>query len=52
MKYQFGRGVKKAVVAGILFAIPFFITNFPELTNLTIGAVLTLIANFIKVKYL
>lgn len=52
MQYKFSKGLKKAVVAGILFAIPFFITNFPEIANLSIGAVLVLIANWIKVKYL
>lgn len=49
--YSFVKGLVKGIVAFILFAAPFFITNYPELANLTIGAVLTILVNFLKVKY-
>jgi hypothetical protein len=52
MKYNFLKGLKKAVVAVVLFGVPLFITQFPEWANLTIGGVLVLAANWIKVKFL
>ncbi len=49
-KYSFTKGLKKGAISIILFAIPFFITSFPEIANLTIGGILMLGLNFIKVK--
>ena len=51
MKYSFLKGLKKALIAGVLFAVPFFVTNFPEYANLSIGAALNLGLNFLKVRY-
>lgn len=52
MKYSLLKGLQKALFGGVLFAIPFFVTNFPELANLSIGSVLLLGANYLKVKYI
>jgi len=52
MKYSFTKGLLKAVVSFVLFAIPFFVTSYPELANLSIGSALVLVANYIKVKHL
>ena len=49
--YSLLKGLKKALIAGVLFAVPFFVTNFPEVANLTIGATLNLGLNFLKVRY-
>ena len=48
--YSFSKGLGKAVISAVLFAIPIFITSFPDWANLTIGGGLMLIYNFIKVK--
>lgn len=52
IKYSFGKGLKKGIITFVLFAIPVVINAFPELANLTIGAVLVIIVNYLKVKYL
>ena len=51
-QYNFWKGVEKGFISLILFAIPFAINQFPDVANLTIGAVLTVVLNFLKVKYL
>lgn len=48
-KYSITKGFTKAVVSFVIFAVPFFITSFPEVTNLTIGALMVLIVNALKV---
>lgn len=48
-KYSFTKGLVKGVTSFVLFAIPFFITSFPEVANLTIGAVAVIVLNAIKV---
>lgn len=50
MQYKFSKGLKKGFFALVIFAIPFLITNFPEIANLTLGAVGLMIVNFIKIK--
>lgn len=52
MKYSITKGLFKAVVSIVLFAIPVFINQFSEVANLTIGGALMLLYNFIKVKYI
>lgn len=47
-KYSFKKGFLKGLTTFVLFAIPFFITNFPEVANLTIGAVAVIALNAIK----
>jgi len=49
-KYSFLKGLWKAIISVILFAIPVFLTSFPEIANLTIGGVLVILVNFIKFK--
>jgi len=49
-KYSFKKGILKAVISLVLFAIPFMISNFPDIANLTIGSVLMLVYNWIKVS--
>ena len=36
------------VVIGLLFAIPVFLLREPQVANLTIGAVLTMLYNWLK----
>lgn len=50
MQYKFSKGLVKGIVSAIIFAIPVFITAFPEWANLSIGGALVLLVNFIKVK--
>lgn len=50
MKYSIGKGIKKGVISGILFAIPIFIAAYPDWANLSIGSALVLLVNFLKVK--
>ena len=54
MKYSFKKGLGKVIKYFILFVIPFavnaFIVEFPDIAQLSVGAVLVGIANFLKVK--
>ena len=50
-QYSFGKGLWKAVINVILFAIPIFLTSFPQWADLTLGGVLVLLMNFVKVRY-
>jgi len=49
-KYNFGKGLRKGIIGFVLFAIPFLITSFPEVANLTIGGLLLMLLNYFKVK--
>ncbi len=51
MTYSFPKGLGKGIVAFIVFAAPVFLTHFPEYVNLSIGAVLTILVNYLKLKY-
>lgn len=51
MKYSFLKGLGKAALQLFLFAVPFFITHFPAVANLSIGAVLSLLVNYLKIRY-
>jgi len=54
MTYSFLKGLGKSALSFLVFLAPFiltsFIDNFPAIANLTIGAVLTLLVNYLKVK--
>ena len=51
MKYSLSKGLAKSLVQFALFSFPFIATLLPEVwMNLTVGAILTLIHNFLKVK--
>jgi len=54
MNYSFAKTLRKGIWAFILFAIPQLISMFviamPEYASLTIGGVLMMISNFLKVK--
>ena len=50
-KYSFKKGLSKGLLAFALFAVPFFITNFPDIANVTIGGLLVILANWIKFTY-
>jgi len=52
MNYSFTKGLTKGVVSAVLFAIPFFVSSFPDVANLTIGGALVIFTNYLKVKYL
>lgn len=53
-KYSFKIGLMKGLKFFAIFALPVivtgFIENFPNWANLTIGGILVMIVNFIKVK--
>ena len=52
-KFSHVKGVKKAVIAGVIFGIPVLLQILPsDFLNLTVGAVLAYILNYAKVKYL
>jgi len=51
MTYSFLKGLGKTAIAFLLFLLPFMLTQFPDIANLTIGAGLTLLLNFLKVKF-
>ena len=51
MEYSFQKGLGKGVVSLIIFAIPFLLTSFPEVANLTIGGLGVILVNFLKVRY-
>jgi uncharacterized membrane-anchored protein len=52
--YSFKKTLKKGVKYFVIFVLPFlvtgFIENFPSIANLTIGAVLLLIVDYLKHK--
>lgn len=51
-KYSFWKGFKKAVLNVILVGAPLVVSVLPaEWMNLTIGGVLVLLVNFLKVRY-
>ena len=50
-KYSFAKGLGKGILSIIVFAVPIVINAFPEWANLTIGGLLTIAVNFIKVNY-
>lgn len=50
MTYSFKKGLIKGITAVVCFGVPFLLTQFPEVANLTIGAVALMLVNFIKVK--
>ena len=49
MKYSFERGLLKGLTAIVCFGVPFLLTQFPEVANLTIGAVALMLINYLKV---
>lgn len=51
-KYSISKGLLKALVNMAIFAIPFLLTQYPTVANLTIGALGTMLVNFLKVKYI
>lgn len=50
-KYSFPQGLKKGFISVLIFSLPFLITNFPDIANLTIGGVLAILVNWLKIKY-
>lgn len=53
-RYSLGKGIVKSLKAVVLFAVPVIINAFtlqyPEYASLTVGGLLVLIWNFLKVK--
>lgn len=49
MNYSYQKTAIKGIKYLILFGIPFLATNYPEYTNITIGALLTMLYNWAKV---
>lgn len=54
MKYSWKRGLKKAIIYTIIFLLPVlvdqFIIKFPDIAQTTIGGLLVMLVNFIKIK--
>lgn len=50
MKYSFVKGLWKSVVAVFIFTVPVVLMNNPAWADLTIGGVLVLAVNYLKVK--
>lgn len=50
MNYSFLKGLQKGVIAVIIFAVPVLVGQFPEVANLTIGGILLMVANYLKVS--
>jgi len=54
MKYSILRGLKKSIKIAVLFAIPVlidaFVVEYPEIAQISVGGVLYLAWNFLKVK--
>lgn len=51
MKYKFSKGLKKGLIGVMLFGVPIFLVNFPTWADLTVGGVLMMLVNYLKVKY-
>ena len=49
MKYSIKKGFLKALIMVVIFAIPVLINAFPTIANLTIGGVLVMLLNWLKV---
>ena len=50
MKYSYTKGIKKALLAFVLFGFPVVLNVLPsEVANLTVGALLVMVANYLKV---
>ena len=54
-KYSFKIGLIKGLKYFAIFALPLIVTgfteNFPDIANLTIGGLLVMIVNYIKLKF-
>lgn len=51
-QYSFWKGFKKMLVQVVLFGLPLLVQVLPsDILNLTLGAILNLLANYIKVNY-
>jgi hypothetical protein len=51
MQYSVTKGLYKTAINFAIFLIPFLVTQFPEITNLTLGALGYMLVNFLKVKF-
>lgn len=53
MKYSFKKGLTKSIISAVVFYLPILVGFLPaEWMNMTIGGVLALLVNFVKVKYI
>jgi len=55
MEYSFKEGFVKAIKYIVLFGLPVlvdqFVVTFPQYAQLTVGGILVLLVNLLKVKY-
>ena len=51
MKYSFLKGFYKGLINTAIFAIPFLLTQYPTIANLTIGGLGYMLVNFLKVRF-
>ena len=52
MKYSFTKGLGKGAISVLIFAVPIILMDNPAWANLTIGGLLLMGVNFLKVKYM
>jgi hypothetical protein len=50
MNYSLKKGITKGAVAILAFGIPSVVLAFPDWANLTIGGLLIMVLNYLKVK--
>jgi len=51
-QYSFWKGLLKAIITIVLIGIPVVLDILPqEILNLTLGGILVLVLNYLKVKY-
>ena len=50
-KYSIVKGAYKSLINLAIFMIPFLLTQYSEVANLTIGALGYMLVNFLKVKF-
>lgn len=51
MEYSWKKGLMKALVSVVLVGLPMVVNMFPEWMNLTIGGLLVMLLNWVKVAY-
>lgn len=54
-RYEFKKGLSHVIKYFVIFALPFlvdkFIVDYPQLAQLTVGAILVGIVNYLKIKF-
>ena len=51
MEYNFLKGLKKGVISAVIFAVPIVLTSFPAWADITVGGILMILVNWLKIRY-